>query len=66
MKTFICYDNNTYYILAFIRNDYSKIEDIEFNIKNSSIIETELEPPVNYSRNKVVIENGILTGFVEG
>ena len=65
MKTFICYDNDSLLILAFIRNDYSKLEDIQFDFENSTIIETELEPPVNYSSKKVVIENGEVVGFTE-
>lgn len=66
MKTFICYDNTNLYILGFVRNDYSKKEDITFNFENSTIKETELEPPANYSKYRVVLSDGEIVGFEEG
>jgi len=66
MKTFICYDNTSLYILGFIRNDYSKKEDITFSFENSTIKETELEPPANYEKYRVLLSDGEIVGFEEG
>ena len=66
-KTFICYNLEHLNILAFIRNDYSTIFDaaeVFKNFENYGIIETDIEPPEEYTKYKIILdENEVFIGF---
>lgn len=66
MKTFIAYDKDTFKILGFIRNDYSKLEDVDEvfqNFENYEIVETDVEMPENFYNLKVIIRENKMLGF---
>ena len=66
MNTFIAYDTDTFQVLGFIRNDYTKFEETNeiFQwFENYKVIKTELEIPSLFSLYKIKIENEQVIGF---
>lgn len=66
MNTFVAYDKNSFQILAFIKNDYTKLEEtkeIFKNFENYEVARTDLEIPNFFSNYKVVIENEKIIRF---
>lgn len=62
MKTYIAYDKDTFQILGFISNNYTKLEETEEifqNFENYEVIETNLKMPSDFDNYKLIIENGI-------
>ena len=66
MNTYVAYDKNTFQILAFIKNDYTALDEtkeIFKNFENYEVARTDLEIPNFFSNYKVVVEKGEITSF---
>lgn len=67
MKTFIAYDKETYQIIGFIKNDYSRIEDtaeVFQNFENYEVIDAgAIDMPNFFDKYKVIIEEGLFKGI---
>lgn len=66
MNTYVAYDKNTFQILAFIKNDYTALDEtkeIFKNFENYEVARTDLEIPNFFSNYKVVIEKDEITSF---
>ena len=67
-NTFIAYDKDNFRILAFIQNNYTKIEDTEEifqNFENYEVVQTNIKVPSNYSNYMVILEDGNLKEIQE-
>lgn len=67
MNTFICYNKDNFKILGFIKNDYTKIDELtevfsSFNNYKIAVLE-EGEVPRNFENYKVIVENEKVIGF---
>lgn len=66
MNTYVAYDKDSFQILAFIKNNYTNIEEtkeIFKNFENCTISRTSLEIPNIFSDYKVIIKNDEIVNF---
>lgn len=66
MNTYVAYDKDSFQILAFIKNNYTNIEEtkeIFKNFENCTISRTSLEIPTIFSDYKVIIKNDEIVNF---